>query len=297
MTTPSSSKSCPTWWGFAGVFPGALGVYNDGDLFTNKLQWVADRGFHGGHVAVESLANPDHRAVLDHLAASHRQAWFVGFHPAVTGPEQEVADTLARHANDMIAARKGLDLPIASVVIPGGAHRFMRDLPLADQLDRVTRLLTPLVDRLGAEGVTVAIENHADYYVSDLVDLCGRVPGLTLMLDTGNCFLIGERPDLIPDAAYPLVSCTHFKDHWVRPDLKSLSFQLTGATLGEGYVGLEAIYHKLLSLHPDPASIRLTTEWVPDPEKDPLDCFNASARFLERLSNGHFTPNLLETST
>jgi sugar phosphate isomerase/epimerase len=290
----STQSSLPTWWGFAGVFPGALGVYNQGDVFTNKLTWVAERGFHGGHVGPESLSNPDHRALMDALTASHQQAWFVGFHPDLTQPVAEVQTHLRTQADEMIAARHSLDLPIASVVVPGGLHRFMRDFPLADQLNRLELLLTPLVEHLSAEGITVAIENHGDYYISDLVELCGRVPGLTIQLDTGNCFLTGERPDLIPDEAYPLVSCTHFKDHFVFPSAKDLNFNLTGATLGEGHVELEKMFNKLIDLHDDPASIRLATEWVPDPGKSVQACFNASAKFLQRLSGGQYTPNLLE---
>lgn len=292
-----TSKTPPTYWGFDGVFPGALGVYNQGDVFTNKLTWVAERGFHGGHVGVESLSNPDHCNVLETLSASHQQSWSVGFHPTLTEPESDVQTTLQIQSQRMIESANQFDLPLASVVVPGGIHRFMKDFPLQDQLRKLETLLTPLVNTLSEAGIRVAIENHGDYYISDLMELCERVPGLTIQLDTGNCFLIGERPDQIPDEAYPLISCTHFKDHYVYPVAKGLSFQLTGATLGEGDVGLKAIYEKLMALHDDPTSVRLTTEWVPDPDKNVKTCFNASAKFLQRLSGAHFTPNLLEEAS
>ncbi|MFW5789599.1 MAG: hypothetical protein ACOCW3_06650, partial [Spirochaetota bacterium] len=43
-------------------------------------------------------------------------------------------------------------------------------------------------------GLPLAWENHRDYYVSDVVELCRRVPNMGLFLDTGNTYLIGERP-------------------------------------------------------------------------------------------------------
>jgi len=112
--------------------------------------------------------------------------------------------------------------------------------------------------------------------------------GLEIMLDTGNCFLIGERPDLIPDEAFPLVKATHWKDHYVRPNARTLMFEIAGATLGEGHVGLEAIYERLLRLHPDPSSVLLMIEWVPDPNKNALVCLEDSKKHLAKLSRGRF---------
>ncbi|MGF1450668.1 MAG: sugar phosphate isomerase/epimerase family protein [Opitutales bacterium] len=287
--TPSSAK-LPRRWGMAGVFHGALGVYNEGDPWRNKLAFIAKRGFHEAGCNIGDLEEPERRAFLEQLHERYGLGYFVHYKPDVRKDAAEERDRLLAEAKMHIAARSTLALPIAQVVVPGALSRFQRDLPLAEQLDRLATVLEPFVAELGGAGLTVAIENHADYYVSDLVGLCKRVPGLTILLDTGNCFLVGERPDLIPDAAYPLVSCTHFKDHFVQPVPKELHFQLRGATLGAGDVGLEAMYRRLLALHPDPASVHLMIEWVPDPGKDAVVCFNESLAFLQRISGGNFTP-------
>ena len=285
-----SKRNVPNIWGMAGVFPGTLGVYNEGDVFANKLRFVAERGFHEASIPVEALSNPKRRKVVDNLRTGFGIGFQVGLHPDLDADPDTQSKSLNQQADQIVAAPEGLDIQVVPVVVPGGRHRFQRDMPLDQQLDRLERLLTPVAARLAEAGIKPTIENHGDYYVSDLVELCHRVPGLFLMLDTGNCFLIGERPDLIPDEAYPLIYNTHFKDHDVAPSAKDLNFQLVGATLGEGQVGLESMYKKLLDLHPDPASVHLTIEWVPDPEKDAIDCLNTSLSFLERLSGGTFTP-------
>jgi sugar phosphate isomerase/epimerase len=272
----------------AGVFPGNFELWK-GNTFENKYNFVAARGFNGSHISFDVLAHAEKRKFIEDLQEHQQQAQFVGFHPQLREEVNTVQTDLSVKADKLLEARKeGLDLPVAVVVIPGGLNRFTRDFPLAKQLQFLVQVLTPMVDCLKSAGVEVAIENHGDYYISDLVELCGNVPGLSIMLDTGNCFLIGERPDLIPDEAYPLISCTHFKDHWVSPNQSDITFNCTGATLGEGHVELEALYQKMLKLHPDPASIRLMIEWVPDPEKSAIQCFNQSLKFLERISGGNF---------
>jgi len=278
----------------AGVFPGQLGVYNEGDVWANKLTFVAERGFHGGSTNLDAIEEPGRREVLERLQSDFNQSWTIHYKPRLDADPAAEVERLRAEAKKHIDYGKSLNFPAAQVVVPGGMHRFNREFPIGPQLDRLEQLLTPLADVLGAAGIPLSIENHADYYVSDLVELCQRTPGLTIMLDTGNSFLIGERPDLIPDEAYPLIATTHFKDHYVAPVPKELHFQLTGATLGEGHAGLEAIYQKLLTLHPDPRSINLMIEWVPDPAKNAVDCFNESLRFLQRLSGGNFTPNFFE---
>jgi len=62
------------------------------------------------------------------------------------------------------------------------------------------RLLRPLLEGLAETGaglgVRVAVENHADFTVTDLVAFLEQIghPNLGLCLDTGNCLRTGERP-------------------------------------------------------------------------------------------------------
>ena len=59
----------------------------------------------------------------------------------------------------------------------GGPNRFTRTPPLDEQLDILAERLAPVARGCRELGLPFGIENHGDYYVSDLVSLCRRVPG------------------------------------------------------------------------------------------------------------------------
>lgn len=278
----------PQHWAMDGVFPGAFELWR-GDQWANRKRFVAERGFHGSGVAVGDLTDPDRTGLLYELAESRSQRYAV--HAGVDYREEETVagGRLAESVGRILEFHKRLPLTHFTVVVKVPGNRFDREFPLSRQMEILASQLHPVVECCRAEDLPVAIENHGDYYVSDLIELCGRVPGLEIQLDTGNCYLIGERPDLIPEAAFPLVRSTHWKDHFVRPNHVNLSFDLTGATLGRGHAGLDAIYERLLRLHPDPASICMRVEWVPDPERDALECFADSLDHLKHLSMGRFS--------
>ena len=287
IPNPELSASIPTYWGMAGVFPGGLELWR-GDAWTNQRRFVAAEGFSGGSVGVADLADPARRALLAGLAQSHGQVQAVHLGVQYEVESSETHERLAGEVKTLLEARAEVPLAYVGVVAKGLSHRFDREIPLALQLERLSAQLAPVVERCRAQGLPVVIENHADYYVSDLVELCERTPGLGIQFDTGNCFLIGERPDLIPDAAFPLIQTTHWKDAYVQPNKKTLHLEITGATLGAGHVGLEAIFARLIALHPDPASICMMIEWVPDPERDAKECLADSKRHLEKISRGRF---------
>lgn len=283
----------PRWWGMAGVFPGELGLWK-GRQWRNQRVFVAERGFHGANASAGDLEDEDRREELGGITGAEGWAWFITYELDLEADPESERKRLAEAVDRHLALAGSLSLPVAHFVVRGERHRFEQAYPLDRQLAELARRLRPVVQSLGQAGIVPVIENHGDYYVSDLVQLAEEVPGLRLLLDTGNCALIGERLDMIPPAAYPLMAATHFKDHRLRPDRGKLSFHLTGATLGEGDVGLEAFYSRLLHYHPDPGGVRMMVEWVPDPRKAVGQCLNDSLRFLERLSDGAFCPRLLE---
>jgi sugar phosphate isomerase/epimerase len=167
----------------------------------------------------------------------------------------------------------------------GGVHRFMREPSLAEQLDRLAERLPPLVAGCAEMGLRLGIENHGDYYISDLVELCHRVPGLGIFLDTGNTFLIGEPPLPAIRAAAPYTIGTHFKDHRVRPclDARPLHFEVGPSVLGEGDVGLAAAYRVLLEDAPDPRNLVMEIEMVPPQDPGPIESLKRSLAFIRQL--------------
>jgi sugar phosphate isomerase/epimerase len=115
-------------------------------------------------------------------------------------------------------------------------------------------------------GVTLAIENHLDLKVDELIELLESIgsPNLGVTLDTGNNLRLFEDPVEVCRKLAPYTRATHIKDiaAW-RGDPKEFSFW-PSVPLGEGIVDLKAVvgflkkakYRGLLCvevdfLHPD----------------------------------------------
>lgn len=279
-------KSHPQVWGYAGVFPGEFNIWQ-GDQLMNKLQFMVDQGFHCTGIPLRKIADEPGRLeqVRDFVQANNLKLSVHGGFNYFTDPLETLLPQIDQYIELLAAQKEALNLSLV-VITAGPFHRFMRspDPTLEFQLERLTATLTPLARACHDLGLPIGIENHADYYTSDLIQLCRAVPHLGVFLDTGNCFLAGEKPGPACRDAAPYVVGTHFKDHHVFPDPKTLSFVLQGATLGEGDVGLAAIYQDLLTLHPHPEKIIMEIELVPPKGGDPWESLARSKSFLENLT-------------
>jgi sugar phosphate isomerase/epimerase len=191
------------------------------------------------------------------------------------------ADETGRFLAEHAALFRGM---IAKTSARAG-HRFDRVASWPEKRERLARTIAPLADACWQAGVPLAIENHGDYYCSDLVELCERAPHLHLFLDTGNTFLIGERPDLAFAVAAPWTIGTHFKDHRVRPRLDTfpLGFEIDGAALGDGDVPLRECYELLRREAPWPDRLVMEIEMVAPGGLDPRICFERSLAFVRSL--------------
>lgn len=167
-------------------------------------------------------------------------------------------------------------------------HRFAADPNLNTQMEALADLLPPVARQLEASGRPLAIENHGDYYVSDLVELCGKVPGLRIFLDTGNTFLVGEKPIPAFREAAPLVVGGHFKDHVVRPNPSPLQFEIGAATLGTGHVPLRECFAILKEHTPNFEKTAMQIELIPPSfaGEDNIRSFEESVAFVMGLEAG-----------
>jgi sugar phosphate isomerase/epimerase len=131
-------------------------------------------------------------------------------------------------------------------------------MPLETRLQRIAEAFEPLAAGCAELGCPLGIENHGDFYCSDLVAVNKMAPHVNIFLDTGNTFLAGEKSiEGCRDAA-PITIGTHLKDHFVHPDGGTLTFVIEGAALGEGDVGLATVYHDLMRLARAP---KLVLHW------------------------------------
>ncbi|MGH8017533.1 MAG: sugar phosphate isomerase/epimerase family protein [Opitutaceae bacterium] len=195
------------------------------------------------------------------------------------------AESEAARAGDFLARRHH---PFAETIVKTSmhaGHRFDRCAPWAEKRKRASRSLAPLARACRDAGLPLGIENHGDYYCSGLVELCEETPHLYIFLDTGNTYLIGERPDLAIAAAAPWTIGTHFKDHRVRPlpDSRPLGFEVEGSPLGEGDVPLRECYALLREKAPWPDRLVMEMEMIAPTGMDPLECFMRSLAFVRSL--------------
>ena len=270
-------------WGFAGVWPSEFGIWQSEDRLMAQLEFVVKHGFKSTGVPLSEMKAPARRDQLSEFVAQHHLQLTVGVHqPWFTGDPDDTLRGIDEFLADLEAYGELLGVPLVTTA-GGGFHRFMEEPCLEEQMDCLTRFLTPLAEGCWQMGRPLAIENHGDYYCSDLAELCRRVPHLHIFLDTGNTYLIGEKPLPAAREAAPYTLGTHFKDHLVNPCLSPLRFEIGGATLGEGHVGLRDIYHILLEESPNPEGLVMQWELVPPKDVNAFDSLERSWQFIRSL--------------
>lgn len=164
-------------------------------------------------------------------------------------------------------------------------HRFDRKMPLDEKLERLSKALGPIATACKELRTPLCIENHGDFYCSDLVKLCKETPELYMFLDTGNVYLIGEQAMTAFELAAPYTVGTHFKDHHVRPcpDARPLHFEVAGSAIGEGDVPLKECYDLLMKYSPNPDKLVMMMEMISPDDMEPTDCLNRSINFVNSL--------------
>lgn len=187
------------------------------------------------------------------------------FHPMlhVNLYKMSVSD-MEKYADEFMATlEKYKDLYQCKITTSGlTGDRFDRKMPMDEKLDYFAERLQYVAKKCKEADYPLSLENHGDYYVSEYVELCKKVEGLYIFLDTGNTYLIGEKPHDAFVAAAPYVMGTHMKDHYVRPNGGRLSFDIIGAPFGQGDVGLRDAYDILKANCPNFDRIVMETEYV-----------------------------------
>lgn len=174
----------------------------------------------------------------------------------------------------------------------GDLSRFTDDPPLERQMAAVVERLTPLARVAEAEGVYLAIENHADYRCCEIKHLVIDViqsPNLGFKLDTGNCPLVIDDVLEATELAAPLCYATHFKDMHVIPNCPE-GGKTVGAPIGLGSLKLDQVGEIIASRAPFPDELILSIEvgWVP-PNEDFFLWFEHSVRWCHEKLGKYLT--------
>lgn len=269
-------------WGYAGVFRGDTNVHK-GDATMNRLRWTVAHGFKSAPFPLCEIKDPARRDQIARFVADHDLQLTVHFGISRVGcARDEIRRATDDFLSDLEAYGELLRVPIVHTAA-GGVHRFLAEPSREKQLDWLAANLAPLAQGCHDLGRPLGIENHGDYYCSDLVELCQRTPHLGIFLDTGNCFLIGEPPLPACRQAAPFVIGGHFKDHTVAPDADTLAFRLQGAVLGHGHVGLGEIWRDLMTRAANPGKLVLQWELIPPKEIGTEAAVEKSWEFVRSL--------------
>jgi len=103
--------------------------------------------------------------------------------------------------------------------------------------------------RAAEHGLTIGIENHQDFTSHELIAFCHEAgPNVGIVLDTGNCFAVGEAPLDFARAVAPLVRHIHLKDY--RVQFTDEGVRLARCAIGDGAVPLKEIIELLAAQHP-----------------------------------------------
>ncbi len=273
-------------WGYALVW---LAPYlrRDPDPLMAKLKFLVDYKLQTTGLAVSEIDKLDDarrdqiaQYVADHDLAIHLYAHAPYLDSDLDGVKRSVDETVRKieryHAL--------LSCPLVTTGV-GNYHRFMRTPSLVEQMQRLADVLPPLASGCHQLGIPFGIENHGDYYCSDLVELAGQVAHLGIFLDTGNTYLIGEAPLPAFRAAAPYVVGTHFKDHHVcpRPEARPLHFEVDASIIGDGDVPLRECYQLLIDNAPNPEKLVMEIELIPPSGIDPIEILERSLAFVRSL--------------
>ena len=273
-------------WGYALIWAGDY-LDRDEDPLLAKLKFLAHYGLHTTGTTLDAIDQlPDAtREQVGQLLADHDLALTPVLHaPYFDDDADKVARAIERQLELLNKWRDFLRVPLATTSA-GPYHRFMREPSLDTQMERLATHLPAFAAGCHALDIPFGIENHGDYYLSDLVGLCQHVPHLGVFLDTGNPYLIGEAPWPAIEAAVPYAVGTHFKDHHVRPcpDARPLHFEVAPSVLGEGDVPLEACYKLLRERNPNPDRLVMEIELIMPADRPVIESFEQSLAFVRGL--------------
>ena len=273
-------------WGYAlGWMPQYL--TRDSDPLLAKLKFLKHYGLKVtgiGLEEVETMSDARRQAVCQYLADNDL---YIHFYVHFKYIDADL-DTLKREIDQALkkieAYRKSFRTPLVTTGV-GSYHRFMRKPSLVEQMRRLSEVLPLIAKGCRALDLPFGIENHGDYYCSDIVELCQQIPELGIFLDTGNTYLIGEAPLPAFRLAAPYVVGSHFKDQLVRPcpDARPLHFEVGLAVNGEGDVPLKECYMILLENNPHPEKLVMEIEFFPPENSDPVETVERSIAFVKSL--------------
>lgn len=213
---------------------------------------------------------------------------------------------LARFEADLSAAKESGAAVMRSVCFGGRRYEAFDSAEAfresADRARASLRLAAPVLKRLGMQ---LAIENHKDWLVAEMIGLLREVGSdhLGICVDLGNSIALLEEPTAVVEAFAPYAMSVHLKD--IAVEMCEDGFLMSEVALGEGMLDLPAMAAALLGRNPrinfniemitrDPLKVPCLAPryWATFPARPAADLVaaldrmkkHASARPLRRIS-------------
>jgi 3-oxoisoapionate decarboxylase len=130
-------------------------------------------------------------AILNEISGLKIPVSFAWGHPNgfMNRPQPEIVQEIERYLQLSREIHSGV------LRIAGSSIQFF-DAPHRPQIEAVMRALDGILPLAEKHGVRLALENHGDFFVPEIMDILGRLdsPFLGVTLDTGNLIRLKEDP-------------------------------------------------------------------------------------------------------
>ena len=173
---------------------------------------------------------------------------------------------LAQFEMTVQAARTAGASAIRTVMLSGRRYETFRTLESWKDFARQSwKSLTLAEPVLARNGMRVAIENHKDWRIEDMLRILERIDSqaVGVTIDTGNNMSLLEDPLETVRAFAPFANAVHLKDMGL--EAYANGFLLAEVPFGEGCLDLKAIVDTIRRARPE---VRFTLEMV---TRDPLE--------------------------
>ncbi len=154
---------------------------------------------------------------------------------------------------DLVKAAREAGASVIRTVLFSG-RRYETDYTLEsfrEAKQQAWRMVARAEPTLRKLRMKIAIENHKNLRIPDLLDIMRRIQSehVGVTVDFGNNYVLMEDPVQIAEAFAPYALTTHIKDHQLRE--YEDGFRLFDARLGTGIIDLPKVVSILRSRRPD----------------------------------------------
>ena len=161
-------------------------------------------------------------------------------------------DDVARFDDELRTAKDCGATVVRTVMLNGRRYeQFDSAEAFQKHIDRSWQSLVLAKPAVERHGIKLAIENHKDWRVPDLLGVLKRIdsPNIGVTLDTGNSIALLEEPHEVVEAYAPYAFTLHFKDMAVSEC--DDGFLLSEVPLGTGFVDLSRIIKTVRQKRPE----------------------------------------------